>query len=148
MFSKALVIIKPDAIARKLVGRIFQRLEDKGLFISAMRMEHLSWEQAKELYKEHKNKEWFTDQLKFMTSGRVILMKVMIPHVDADASMVIRNLMGDYGPYGQPGTIRGDFGLGVRMNLIHCSDSKEAAERELEIFFGNETEVKNTDLPV
>jgi len=137
LFSKALVIIKPDAVLRKLAGRIIQRIEDKGLRIVEMKMQRLTIAEADELYKEHREKSWFQHQIDFMTSGTCILMSVEAMSPDGEACLIIRQMMGDYGSYGQPGTIRGDFGLDVRQNLIHCSDSPEAAERELYIFFGD-----------
>ena len=134
--SSALVIIKPDTIKRKLIGRVLQRIEDKGLSIVRMEMRTISIEEAEELYEEHKRKKWFKEQVEFMTSHCSILMAVEGDGRDYETCMVIRQMMGEYGPYAAPGTIRGDFGLDVRKNLIHCSDSPLAAEKEIEIFFG------------
>ena len=135
LFSRTLVIIKPDAVFRKLAGRIIQRMEDKGLRIVEMRMQQLTVSEADELYKEHKDKPWYKDQINFMTSGKCILMSVASMSQDAEVYDIMRNMIGDYGSLGKPGTIRGDFGLSVRQNLIHCSDSNDAAIREVDLFF-------------
>ena len=135
--SKSLVVIKPDAVRRGLVGRIIQRIEDKNLHINRIEFRHMEPEETEELYQEHKGKEWFEDQFYFMLSGKCVIMEILTSVKDVQVCKVVRNMMGEYGAYAAPGTSRGDFGLDIRQNLIHCSDSPEAAAREIEIFFKN-----------
>ncbi|ENN96302.1 nucleoside diphosphate kinase [Methanocaldococcus villosus KIN24-T80] len=130
--ERTLVIIKPDAVRRKLIGRIIQRIEDKGLEIIAMKMLKLSREEAEEFYKEHIGKEFYESLVNFMSSGRIVAMVVE----GENAISVIRKLIGKTDPYeADPGTIRGDFALKLPENVIHASDSKASAEREIKFFF-------------
>ncbi len=132
MIERTLIIIKPDAIQRRLAGRILQRIEDKGLRIAALHMLLLSPEQAREMYSPHEGKDFYVPLLKYITSSPVIAMVVTGPV----AINVIRTMAGPtFGPDAPPGTIRGDFGESRRFNLIHASDCKESATREIPIFF-------------
>ena len=139
--ERSLIILKPDAIHRGLVGQIIARFENKGLKIVAARMITISRELAQEHYSEHAEKPFFEDVVSYITSGPVILMILEGP----SAITVIRQIVGATdGRKALPGTIRGDFGISTRYNLVHASDSPDAAEREINIFF-KEDQMENYD---
>ncbi len=130
--DRTLVLIKPDAIQRGLIGRIISRLEDKGLKIVAMKMIKIDQALAKKHYEAHVNKPFYPDLEKFITSGPVIAMVVE----GKEVVDVVRNLVGATNSRkAQPGTIRGDLSNSFSRNLIHASDSQEAAIREITLFF-------------
>lgn len=130
--QSTLLIIKPDAVSRGLVGEILARIERKGLRITAMRMMVIDRELAEHHYAEHSEKPFFDELVGFITSGPVIVAKVS----GRDAVVVLRALMGATDPArAAQGTIRGDYGLEITQNLIHGSDSEESAARELALFF-------------
>lgn len=130
--ERTLVIIKPDAVARGLAGRIIARLEEKGLRIVAMRMEMISAETAGKHYAEHREKPFYPKLVAFITSAPAVVMAVE----GRDAPAVVRKLVGaTLGRAAEPGSIRGDFGMSQSFNLIHASDSPESAKRELALFF-------------
>lgn len=130
--EQTLVILKPDAVARGLAGRIIARFEEKGLKIAAMRMAKISLELAEKHYAEHSAKPFFGMLTEFITSGPAILMALR----GRDAVAVVRKMMGaTLGRAAEPGSIRGDFGMSQSFNLIHASDSPASAERELALFF-------------
>ena len=132
--DRTLVICKPDAVERRLVGEIISRLERKGLRIAAMRMETISKETAGQHYGEHQGKPFYDDLVAFITRGPVVLMVVEGP----EAFSVVRTLMGATNPrQATPGTIRGDLAIELTENLVHGSDSPESAAREVELFFGS-----------
>lgn len=127
------VMVKPDGVARGLVGEVVGRLERKGLKLVNMRMLTISEELAGRHYAEHTEKPFFGDLVDFITSGPVVAME----WAGESAVVVARTLMGVTNPVeAAPGTIRGDFGLVITENIVHGSDSVESAKRELEIFFG------------
>jgi nucleoside-diphosphate kinase len=127
------VMIKPDGVARGLVGEIISRLERKGLTPEKIRRLTISEDLARRLYAEHAEKPFFPDLLGFITSGPVVAMEWS----GDGAIAVCRDLMGATDPTkAAPGTIRGDYGLAVTENLVHGSDGPESAARELDIFFG------------
>ncbi|MEZ6243421.1 MAG: nucleoside-diphosphate kinase [Phycisphaerales bacterium] len=127
-----LIILKPDAVQRGLMGRIITRFEDKGLQIVAMKMMKISSDLAAKHYESHKGKSFYSGLVTFMTSSPVVVMAVR----GKGAIGISRKLMGStFGSNAEPGTIRGDFGVSNSFNLIHGSDSPEAAERELNLFF-------------
>lgn len=131
--EQSYVMIKPDAVARGLVGRSISRFEDAGLTIERMEFGMLPREQAESNYAEHKDRPFYEDLLSYVTSGPVV--KMVISGVDAVA--ICRKLIGATDPAeAAPGTIRGDFGLELDANLIHGSDSLESAVKEIAIFFG------------
>ena len=131
--DRTLVICKPDAVERRLVGEIISRLERKGLRIAQMRLETISKETAGQHYGEHQGKPFYDDLVGFITRGRVVVMIVEGP----DAWQVVRTLMGATNPrQAAPGTIRGDLAIELTENLVHGSDSAESAEREIALFFG------------
>jgi nucleoside-diphosphate kinase len=127
-----LLIIKPDAVKRGLVGEIISRLERKGLRIDEMRTMTIDRELAQRHYAEHVEKAFFGELVEFITSGEVIVAKVR----GREAISVLRALMGATDPAkAAQGTIRGDFGIEITENLVHGSDSPESAARELALFF-------------
>jgi nucleoside-diphosphate kinase len=127
-----LVIIKPDAVRRGLVGEILGRIERKGLRVEAMRMTRIDRDVADRHYDEHRDKAFFAELVDFITSGDVVVAKV----VGEQAVSVVRTLMGPTDPSeAPPGTIRGDHGTVITENLVHGSDSPESAKRELDLFF-------------
>jgi nucleoside-diphosphate kinase len=127
------VMIKPDGVARGLVGEIIGRFERKGLELRQIRMLTFDEALARRHYAEHVDKPFFPELLDFITSGPVVAMEWS----GESAISVSRNLMGATDPnQAAPGTIRADFGLVVTTNLVHGSDGPESAARELDIFFG------------
>ncbi len=135
MKEKTFVAIKPDAVKRKLIGKIIERFENKGLDIIAMKMVRLNRELAEKYYEEHKGKDFFEDLINFITSGRIVLMVIE----GENAISVVRKMIGMTDPTeADPGTIRGDFGTKLPENIIHASDSKKSAEREIKLFFGDD----------
>jgi nucleoside-diphosphate kinase len=132
--DRTLVICKPDAVERRLVGEIVSRLERKGLRITDMRMETISKETAGQHYGEHQGKPFYDDLVAFITRGPAVLMVVEGP----EAYSVVRTLMGTTNPrQAAPGTIRGDLAIELTENLVHGSDSPESAAREIGLFFGS-----------
>jgi nucleoside-diphosphate kinase len=133
MSDRTLVLLKPDAVERGLVGVIVSRFEAKGLTIAAMDLRTLDKETLARHYEEHVGKSFYEDLVTFMSRGPVVAMVVEGPE---DTWEVVRDLMGATNPRrADPGTIRGDLGLLVTENLVHGSDSAESAEREVNIFF-------------
>ena len=131
--NSTLVICKPDAVERGLVGEIIGRIERKGLKISRMELRQLDEETAKMHYAEHANRPFFNELVEFITRSPSVIMEVTGPE---DSWAIVRSMMGATDPAkAVPGTIRGDLGVTVAENLVHGSDSAEAAVRELNIFF-------------
>ena len=127
-----LIIFKPDAVQRGLMGRILSRFEDKGLQVVGCKLMQISQELAATHYEAHKAKGFYAGLVKFMTSSPVVALALE----GIDAIKICRNLMGaTFGADAAPGTIRGDFGVSRSYNLVHGSDSPEAAQRELGLFF-------------
>ena len=127
-----LIILKPDAVQRGLMGRIIARFEDKGLQVVGCKMMQISQQLAAKHYEAHQSKGFYTGLVRFMTSSPVLVLAVR----GLGAIAIARNMMGaTFGSKAAPGTIRGDFGVSNSFNLIHGSDSPEAAERELKLFF-------------
>lgn len=130
--EQTLLILKPDAVARGLIGRILARFEDKGLRLAGLKLMQVSRELAERHYAIHKGKPFFDDLVKFITSGPVVVACVE----GARAIAVSRKLMGKtFGFEAEPGTIRGDFGNSKTFNLIHGSDSPETAAFEIGLYF-------------
>ena len=131
--EETLVIVKPDAVQRGLIGEILGRIERKGLRIEAMRGMRIDRDLAERHYAEHREKPFYGELVDFITSSGVVVAKV----AGEQAISVVRALMGPTDPAGAPpGTIRGDFGTVITHNLVHGSDSPESAKRELDLFFG------------
>jgi len=132
MTQKTLILIKPDAVQRGLIGEIISRVERKGLKIVALKMLHFDQELARRHYAEHIEKPFYPILEQYMTSSPVLAMVVSGP----DAISVVRLMVGlTNGLIAPPGTIRGDFSTSNRLNLVHASDSETAACREVATFF-------------
>lgn len=131
--NRTLILLKPDAVQRGLVGELIARIERKGLKLVAMKLMAVSNELAQQHYAEHVGKPFFQGLVEFITSSPVIALVVE----GENAVLTMRNtLMGATNPQeAATGTIRGDYGMTIGMNLIHGSDSDESAEREINIFF-------------
>ena len=131
--ESTLLIVKPDGVRRSLVGEVLRRVEAKGLRIAEMRMMTIDRALAEEHYGEHREKSFFGELVAFITSGPVVVARLE----GEGAIDVWRTLMGPTDPAGAPpGSIRGDYGLVITENVVHGSDSRESAERELKLFFG------------
>lgn len=136
-----LIILKPDAVQRGMMGRIISRFEDKGLQIVGCKLMLISQKLAATHYEAHQGKPFYDGLVGFMTSSPVLVMAVR----GKGAIAISRKMMGaTFGSNAEPGTIRGDFGVSNSFNLIHGSDSPEAAEREIGLFF-NDGEVLEFD---
>jgi nucleoside-diphosphate kinase len=132
--ERTLVLLKPDAVQRRLSGTIIQRLERKGLKLVGLKLIQITEDLAKQHYAEHVEKPFFPELRDFITSSPVVAMA----WEGDEAVAAVRTLVGATNPHkADPGTIRGDFGLNFTMNLVHGSDSPESAQRELDLFFGN-----------
>ena len=132
--EKSLIIIKPDGLKDRVVGKIISKFEDAGFAIENMKLTKINEELASAHYKDHIKKDYFGPLLKYITSGPVIIMVVS----GEDTINRARNLMGPTDSRKAPkGTIRGDFGKDVTINVIHGSDSTESAKREIGLFFGD-----------
>ena len=130
--DRTLVLVKPDAYERRLTGEIIARFERKGLRLCALRRMVLSRDWAERHYEEHKGKEFFDPLVEFITSGPLVAMILE----GERAIEAARQLIGSTDPVeATPGSIRGDYGLSTRLNLVHGSDSPESAAREIRIFF-------------
>ena len=133
MSTQTLVLLKPDAVERGLVGAIVSRFEAKGLRIARMELRTLDADVLARHYEEHVSKPFYPDLVSFMSRGPVVAMVVEGP---AGTWEVVRSMMGATNPVNAaPGTIRGDLGLEMTENLVHGSDSAESAAREIAIFF-------------
>jgi nucleoside-diphosphate kinase len=131
-FERTLSIIKPDAVAKNLIGVIDTRLENTGLRIVGAKMLHLAKQQAEGFYAVHKERPFFNDLVKFMTSG-AILVQVL---EGEDAIAKNRDVMGATDPsQAAPGTIRAEFAENVERNAVHGSDAPETAKTEIAFFF-------------
>ncbi len=130
--ERTLSIIKPDAVAKNVIGRIYQRFEDAGLKIIASKMAHLSEQEAGQFYAVHKERPFFKDLVSFMTSG-----PVMIQVLEGEGAIAKnRELMGATDPKkADPGTIRADFAESIDANAVHGSDAPETAAVEIAFFF-------------
>jgi len=132
---QTLVIIKPDAVNRCLVGEVIKRFENKGLKIKAMKMQMLKPYVLKEHYAHHKDKEFYEELIKYMTSIPSIVMVLE----GKDAIKVVRKMIGStQGREAEPGTIRGDYSVSNQSNIVHASENIEAAESEIKRFFSKE----------
>jgi len=130
--ERTLILLKPDALERRLAGRLISRIEVKGLSIVGMKMLQVTPELSRKHYAEHVNKPFYPLVEQFITSGPVIALVAEGP----DAVTVVRAMMGPTnGRQAPPGTIRGDYGVSRQMNLMHGSDGPDAAKREIAIYF-------------
>ena len=130
--ENSLVLFKPDSVQRGLVGNLISRLESKGLKIVGMKLINISQDLAQQHYGEHVGKPFFSGLVDFITSSPVVASVV----AGDNAIDVVRGLMGATNPLdASPGTIRGDLAASIGMNLVHGSDSRESAMREIDLFF-------------
>ncbi len=134
-----LIILKPDAVQRGLMGRIISRFEDKGLQVVGARMMQITRDLAERHYEPHRGKPFYEGLIKFMTSAPVLVLAVR----GVEAIRICRGQMGaTFGSKAEPGTIRGDFGVSNSFNLVHGSDGPDTARRELDLFFPSGTLVE------
>jgi len=130
--ERTLVIIKPDGVKRGLVGEVISRFERRGLKIVALKMTWLSEDRAQELYAPHVGKDFYQGLVDFMTSGPIVAAAVE----GKSAIQIVRSIIGALKPEeAMPGSVRGDYSMDIRYNVIHGSDSRESAIRELAVFF-------------
>jgi nucleoside-diphosphate kinase len=130
--ERTLVLVKPTGVARGLVGEVISRMERRGLIIKVARMLMVTPEMAARHYAEHKEKAFYDELVAQITSAPVFAMVVEGP----SAVQVVRGMMGATNPLeAAPGTVRGDFGLDMRRNVVHSADSLASADREIAIFF-------------
>jgi nucleoside-diphosphate kinase len=130
--QRTLVLVKPDAFARRLTGELIRRLEQKDLTLLALKRMTMDRDLAERHYEEHRERPFFGELVDFITSGPLVAL-VLEGEEAVDAA---RQIMGSTNPLeAAPGSIRGDFGLKVSHNLVHGSDAPESAEREIGLFF-------------
>jgi nucleoside-diphosphate kinase len=130
--EKSLIILKPDAVQRGLIGPILTRLEQRGLKFSGLKLMQISQELASKHYSVHEGKPFYNSLVEYITASPVVVLAVQ----GADVIKIVRNTVGATKPAeATPGTIRGDFGLEIGRNLIHASDSPENGETEVSLFF-------------
>ena len=133
--QRTLVLAKPDAVQRGLIGEIIGRFERKGLKVAGLRLLSVSREMAEEHYAVHAGKHFYSGLVEFITSGPVAALALEGP----DAIAVVRKMVGKTMPNeAEPGTIRGDLGVSGLRNLIHASDAPETASAELALWFGTD----------
>ncbi|MBP6909292.1 MAG: nucleoside-diphosphate kinase [Candidatus Saccharicenans sp.] len=132
MSEKTLAIIKPDAVKKRVVGRIIQRIEDEGFNILGLKMVKLSLEEAKQFYLVHQDKPFYSSLTEFMSSGPVVVLLLE----GEKAIRRWREVMGATNPAeAKPGTLRREFGFSIERNAVHGSDSPQTAETEIRFFF-------------
>ena len=132
MSEQTLIIVKPDAVKRNLVGEILSRFEKKGFIISKLKMFDITTEAAKQFYSVHSSKPFFGELVSFITSGKVVAAIIEGDNV----INVTREIIGKTNPKeASTGTIRGDFGIGILENSIHASDSSESFDKEVNVIF-------------
>lgn len=133
--ERTLIILKPDAVQRHLVGKIISRFEEKGFQVISLKMTRISEAMARKHYAIHEGKDFFEPLIRYISSGPLIVMVLK----GKDAIEVARKMMGStFGSKTEPGTIRGDYAVSTRFNLVHGSDLPETAEKEISIFFKKE----------
>jgi nucleoside-diphosphate kinase len=128
----SLILIKPDGVQRRLMGRILARFEEKGLQVVGAKLMRITNDLAERHYAPHKGKPFYPGLVSFMTSGPVLALALR----GKNSVAVVRKMLGaTFGSKAEPGTIRGDFGISDGFNLVHASDSPETAKFELSLFF-------------
>ncbi len=133
--QKALLLLKPDAVQRRLIGKIITRFEEKGLQLVGIKLVKMTEKLARENYRQHKGRDFYEPLIRYVTSGPI----VAVVFKGKEVVEIARKMAGfTFGSKAEPGTIRGDYAVSNRFNLIHVSDSKEAAETEIGIFFGED----------
>ena len=132
MSEKTLAIIKPDAVKKRVIGRIIQRIEDEGFNILGLKMVQLTLEEAKKFYAVHKDKPFYDSLTEFMSSGPIVVLLLE----GEEAIKHWREVMGATNPAeARPGTLRREFGFSIERNAVHGSDSPQTAETEIKFFF-------------
>lgn len=132
MKERTLAIIKPDAVKKRVIGRIIQRIEDEGFNILGLKMVKLSQEEAKNFYAVHKDKPFYDSLTEFMSSGPIVVILLE----GEQAVKHWREVMGATNPAeARPGTLRREFGFSIERNAVHGSDSPQTAEPEIKFFF-------------
>lgn len=132
MSEQTLIVIKPDAFERKLTGTILSRFENKGFLIKELKSYFFTKEKAEEFYSAHQNKPFFNELVSFISSSTVVACIL----IGENAINVVRQMIGSTRSFeAQPGTIRGDYGLGITNNIIHASDSYESFIKESKVIF-------------
>jgi len=132
MSEQTLIIIKPDAFQRKLTGTILSRFDNKGFLIKELKSYIFTKEKAEEFYSDHKNKPFFSELVSFISSSTVVVSILE----GENAINIVRQMIGSTRSFeAQPGTIRGDYGLGITNNIIHASDSYESFIKESKVIF-------------
>jgi nucleoside-diphosphate kinase len=130
--ERTLILFKPDAVQRRLCGRLLSRFEEKGLRIAGMKLMQVDEALAGKHYEEHKGKGFYPGLIKFITSSPIVALVIEGPKAIATC----RKMMGKtFGFDAEPGTIRGDFGISNQFNLVHGSDGPAAAEKEIGLYF-------------
>jgi nucleoside-diphosphate kinase len=130
--EQSLFIIKPDAVSRGLIGEVVSRFEKKGFKINKLKMMTFTKENAEKFYSDHKDKPFFGELVSFITSGRVVVAVIE----GNNAIATTRIMIGSTKSFeASPGSIRGDFGLGLTDNIVHASDSVESFEKEVKVVF-------------
>ena len=138
--ERTFIAIKPDGVKRGFIGKILQRFEDKSYKIVALKMLNVTMEQAKKHYAEHEGKPFYQPLIEYITSGPIVAMVLEGENVIAGS----RHIMGTTNPdEADVGTIRGDFAQVKEYNIVHGSDSKESAEREIAIYFSENEMCEN-----
>ncbi len=144
MLERTLIFLKPDAVARRLTGEIIARFERKGFSIVAMKMLRLSEDFVREHYAAHEGKDFYDGLVSYTLSGPVVAIVLE----GKNAVCVVRAMMGQtFGCDSPPGSIRGDYALSNRFNLVHGSDSPEAAQEEIARFIDDEDMVSYPAAP-
>lgn len=132
MSEQTLIVIKPDAVERKLTGTILSRFENKGFLVKELKSYIFTKEKAEEFYSAHQNKPFFNELVSFISSSTVVACIL----IGENAINVVRQMIGSTRSFeAQPGTIRGDYGLGITNNIIHASDSNESFIKESKVIF-------------
>lgn len=133
--ERTFLMIKPDGVQRRLIGKVLQRIEECGFKVVAIKFLKISREHAEKHYSIHKGKPFFEGLINYITSGPVVAMVVE----GKNAVERMRKIVGSTNPIdANPGTIRGDFAQDIGRNIIHASDSKETAEKEIEMWFSKD----------
>ncbi len=139
--ERTLILLKPDCVERRLMGRILTRFEDKGFNVVAMKLMRISPELSKQHYAEHVNKPFYPTLEQFITGAPVVALVLE----GLEVIRVVREMLGaTSGLKAAAGTIRGDFSSSRQMNLVHASDGPEAAQREISLYFQPEEIVSHT----
>lgn len=133
--EQTLILLKPDAVQRQLVGALISRFEQRGLKIAALKLMQVSKDLAEEHYAVHKERPFFNDLISYITSGPIVALVLAGPN----AIQAARNTIGATNPVeATPGSIRGDYGMEIGRNLVHGSDAPETAKAEIALWFGED----------